>query len=96
LAALPDIPTAAEQGYPSLVARLFVGLFAPAKTPNAIIARIGAVTQTAMLDPDLRKKFIAAGFEPVIGSDAASTRLYLEQEIVRWKPLLDRLHLGRN
>ncbi len=96
LTAVPDIPTAAEQGYPALLARLFVGLFAPAKTPDPVIAKIAAVTQEAMLDPSLQKNFAAAGFEPVTGSDATSARHYLEQEIVRWKPLLEQLHLGQN
>src|SRR5262249_24855870 len=47
LGAMPAIPTAAEQGYPDLVARLFFGIFAPAKTPKEIVTRIEAATKVA-------------------------------------------------
>ena len=53
----PTLPTGGEQGYPDLVARLFFGLFAPAKTPKPIIAKIEQATQLAMQDPALQKSF---------------------------------------
>src|SRR5437762_13128280 len=37
LAAAPKIPTAIEAGLPNMIAQNFIGLFAPAKTPSAII-----------------------------------------------------------
>jgi tripartite-type tricarboxylate transporter receptor subunit TctC len=93
LAAMPEIATAAEQGYPDLIARLFVGLFAPAGTPQPILAKVAAVTQQAMQDPDLQKSFANAGFVSVTSSDATSAARYLNAEIVRWKPLLEQTGL---
>jgi tripartite-type tricarboxylate transporter receptor subunit TctC len=90
LTAMSDIPTAAEQGYPGLVARLFVGLFAPARTPPAAIAKVAGVTQQAMQDPGLQKSFATAGFEAVANSDAASAARYLNEEIARWKPIVEQ------
>ena len=94
LDAMPDIATAAEQGFPDLIARLFVGLFAPAETPQPIIAQVDAATHVAMEDPDLRKSFSAAGFESVTESDAASATRYLKSEIARWRPILQQVGLS--
>jgi tripartite-type tricarboxylate transporter receptor subunit TctC len=88
LTAIPDLPTAAEQGYPDLVARLFFGLFAPAKTPKPIITKVEQATQLAMQDPDLKKNFEASGFETLAAIDAASAASYVAKEVVRWKPIL--------
>jgi tripartite-type tricarboxylate transporter receptor subunit TctC len=93
LAAIPEIATAAEQGYPDLIARLFVGLFAPAGTPRPILARVEIVTQQAMRDPALQETFANAGFVSVTNSDATSAARYLDAEIIRWKPLLDQVGL---
>jgi tripartite-type tricarboxylate transporter receptor subunit TctC len=96
LSAFSEIPTAAEQGYPTLLARLFVGLFAPAKTDDAIIAKISSVSKQAMADPKLQKKFISAGFELLSGMYTAAAQHYVEEEKARWTPLLQRLNLRQN
>jgi tripartite-type tricarboxylate transporter receptor subunit TctC len=90
LGAMPDIPTAVEQGFPDLVARLFFGIFAPAKTPQPVIARIEQVTQTALADPAVRKNFEASGFETPRETGAAAAVRYVASEIVRWKPILEK------
>src|SRR5262245_52709243 len=48
LAALPDVPTAIEAGLGGMVARNFLALFAPAGTPQPIVAQIGQATRTAL------------------------------------------------
>lgn len=90
LGAMPNIPTAAEQGYPDLVARLFFGLFAPAKTPKSVIAKIEQATQLALADPAFRKSFEASGFETPADTGAAGAASYVAEEIVRWKPVLEQ------
>jgi tripartite-type tricarboxylate transporter receptor subunit TctC len=91
LAAMPDIPTGAEQGYPDLLARLFFGLFAPAKTPKPIIAKVELATKLAMQDPALKQNFQASGYETLATTDAASAADYVAKEIVRWRPILVQL-----
>ena len=91
LSSMPDIPTGAEQGYPDLVARLFFGLFAPAKTPKPIIAKIEEATRIAMQDPALKQNFQASGYETLATTDAASAADYVAKEIVRWRPILAQL-----
>jgi tripartite-type tricarboxylate transporter receptor subunit TctC len=88
LGAAPDLPTAIEQGFPGLVTQLFVGLFAPAGTPQPILDQIERATRGAMQDKDLQAKLTAAGFETVTDSSPAKAAQYLQAEITRWTPVL--------
>jgi len=88
LRALPDLPTAVEQGYPDLVARLAFGLFAPAKTPKEIISKVEQATKVTMQDPELKKNFEAGGFETLDTIDSAAAADYVAKEVARWKPIL--------
>lgn len=85
---LPDVPTGAEAGYPAFVAQLFLGLFAPAATPAAIVEQINRETQKAMADKAFQDKLSGQGFEPVIGSTPATATKYVRDEIARWEPVL--------
>ncbi len=88
LRAIPDLPTAVEQGYPDLVARLAFGLFAPAKTPKEIIGKVEQATKVAMQDPELKKNFEAGGFETLDTINSAAAAAYVAQEVKRWTPIL--------
>jgi tripartite-type tricarboxylate transporter receptor subunit TctC len=88
MAAAPDIPTGAEQGYPDLVSQLFVGLFAPAGTPQPVIDQLVKATAAVAGDKDWQGKLIAAGFEPVADSTPEKAAKYLKDEIARWTPVL--------
>lgn len=93
LAAAPDIPTAEEAGLKGMIAQNFVGLFAPAKTPKDIIARIAAATHTAMADDEFRKVLITSGFEPIPASGPAHARSFVEEDIARWRPVVKAVGL---
>lgn len=88
LAAAPEIPTTAEGGYPDLIAQLFVGVFAPAGTPRPIIDRLATTSQAAIADQDFQKKLEAAGFQAIVGFGPERTAQYLNEELVRWTPIL--------
>ena len=66
VAAAPEIPTGVEQGFPDLVAQLFVGIFAPSGTPKEILDRLLTTTQEVSRDKALQERLVKAGFEPVI------------------------------
>jgi tripartite-type tricarboxylate transporter receptor subunit TctC len=62
--ALPDVPTVAEF-YPDFVMVQWYGLFAPAGTPDAVIARVRAETNKVLVQPDVKEKLSnAGGVEP--------------------------------
>jgi tripartite-type tricarboxylate transporter receptor subunit TctC len=60
---MPDVPTMTESGIPNLEIDSWIGLFAPAKTPPAAIARLQAEIAQAM--PELKPRFEQAGGEPI-------------------------------
>ena len=61
---LPDLPTLDEQGYRDVYADNWYALYAPAKTPAAIIAKLNSAFTAALKDPEVGKKLLAAGAVP--------------------------------
>ena len=53
-AALPDVPTMAEAGYPEVTVPTWQAIFVPAKTPPATVARLSRALQAALARPELR------------------------------------------
>ena len=83
LAAVPDIPTAAEAGLPGYEAVGWMGLYAPKGTPSPIVARLAADTARAMAAPDVRDKLNGMGFQAMTDSPAAFDA-YLRTETAKW------------
>ena len=63
--ALKDVPTIAESGLPGYDYSLWVGMFAPAGTPAAVVDRIASDVAKATEAPDVRERFAALGAEPM-------------------------------
>jgi len=82
-AILPDLPTLAEQGYPDTDASNWYGLFAPAKTPPAVIAKLNAAVNAALDDPETRDKLVKSGAVPV-GGTAEALRAKHKAEYDKW------------
>jgi tripartite-type tricarboxylate transporter receptor subunit TctC len=64
-AALPDVPTTLESGFPDSDFDFWVGMFAPKQTPRAIVARIHAETIKAIENPSVIAKLANLGTEPM-------------------------------
>jgi tripartite-type tricarboxylate transporter receptor subunit TctC len=88
LRAVPDIPTAIEQGVPDMIGLLALGLFAPAATPMPIVERITQATQQAMADLEFQKVLTQSGLEAVLDSDTGKARKFLAEEVKRWGPVV--------
>jgi tripartite-type tricarboxylate transporter receptor subunit TctC len=88
LAAAPEIPTAIEQGVPGMIGLLFLGLFAPAVTPRAIVDRIAEATRAAMADVEFQKVLIASGLEAIPDSNSDKAKQFIDEEIARWGPVV--------
>ncbi|ANN76364.1 Bug family tripartite tricarboxylate transporter substrate binding protein [Bordetella flabilis] len=58
---IPDVPTAAEQGYPGFELDAWVALFAPANTPDAVVQKISAALETGLQKPEVIKTAEEAG-----------------------------------
>lgn len=80
---LPDVPTLDETVLKGFNADTWVGLFAPAHTPDAIIKRLYEATKAALADPEVRRKLIAGG-NNIVGNDTAQFRAFLDAESKKW------------
>ena len=89
LAALPDVPTAKEQGLDIEVA-IWHGLYAPKGTPKAIVERLAASLQKALQDETVKSRFASLGTSPVPLDQAqpAALEAKLKGEIDRWRPVI--------
>ncbi len=79
----PDVPTFTELGMPDLEVPVWMALFAPAKTPPAIVARLQKEMARAVQLPDVRERFAALGVLPEGGSAEALAQL-VARDIVKW------------
>ena len=80
---LPDVPSVKELGYPQLESLAWIGLLAPAKTPQGVIDRLSAETQKALGLPESRRILTNAGFD-VAGTSPAAFRAWQQSEIAKW------------
>ena len=60
-AALPDVPTMAEAGYPGLFVPSWQAAAAPARTPREAVARLNDAMVKALRSPDVRDRLTAIG-----------------------------------
>jgi tripartite-type tricarboxylate transporter receptor subunit TctC len=71
IAALPEVPTIAEAGFPGGEFNFWLGMLAPAKTPREITARLNAEIDRALRTPDMIDKLAKLGAEPMSMNPAA-------------------------
>lgn len=82
-AALPDVPTMKEQGYPTLEFSSWFGIVAPARTPPEVLSKLSADVQKAAADPTLRAKLEDAGFR-VTGTSAEEFTRIIAADTITW------------
>ena len=86
-ALVPDVPTIAEAGLRGYEFEAWYALFAPAKTPRSVVARLNADVNRALQQPDTRQRLAAIGMEPMGGSDEDFSR-YFQAEIAKWSKVI--------
>jgi tripartite-type tricarboxylate transporter receptor subunit TctC len=84
----PDIPTVAESGVPGFVGITWLGLAAPAKTPDDVVARLDRDLRAVLAEPDTIAKLAATGAEPPTAPGPEGMRALLKEDIARWKDIL--------
>lgn len=88
-AALPELPTFTQAGYPQIEARSWFGLFAPAATPSAVVERLSGLLAQAIAEPDVQARLKELGAEPV-GNRHAAFQAFVADEVTRWGALVER------
>ncbi|MCC6531193.1 MAG: tripartite tricarboxylate transporter substrate binding protein [Burkholderiales bacterium] len=86
-AVLPDLPTIAEAGVPGFQSVGRFALFAPAKTPRAIVGTLNKEIAGFMKEPEFRNRLTAQGAEPGAGAPE-EIRKQFEDEIAKWAKVI--------
>ncbi len=80
---LPDTPTLEEAGIKGVEAGIWLGLFAPAGTPPAIVARLNAEINKVLAMPDVREK-ISAGGATAVGGGIEEFAAFVRADYAKW------------
>lgn len=90
----PDVPTISEAGVQGYDISDWVGMLAPAGTPQPIIDKLNAEVQKALADPETQKKFAQMGLEPA-GTTPKGLTDFIEAEQTKWGTVAkrDNIHI---
>ena len=88
LAAVPELPTAVEQGFTDLVSPNFIGLFAPTGVSNEIVNTVSAANLKLCADKSYQELLISGTFELEPLSSPAEYKRYVDSEMTRWRPIV--------
>jgi len=83
VAALPNVPTVVEQGFPNLVVEDWVGFAVKNGTPSDIVAKLNVAINNALAKPIIRDAFVKLGAEPAGGAPSEFGNL-LKLQIAQW------------
>jgi tripartite-type tricarboxylate transporter receptor subunit TctC len=89
---LPDVPTAAESGFPNATMNFWMGLEAPSKTPQPVIDRIAAGLKAMMESDEVRKQMAQFGAEPFYTTPAQFKKLR-DADIAKYGKLVKEMGL---
>jgi tripartite-type tricarboxylate transporter receptor subunit TctC len=89
---LPDVPTATEQGVANVEVNAWYGLFAPAGTPAATIARLNREVNDVLKLPEVREKLMGAGLE-VLGGQPQLLADFMKADNQRYGSLARELNI---
>lgn len=81
--AVPNVPTYGEMGFPNVHSGSWVGFFAPAKTPEAVVAKLNAEINAIMREPQAQEKLKTIGFDVMIKSEVEAAD-YFRSEVATW------------
>ncbi len=90
--ALPDLPTLREAGFKDFEANAWLGIFAPAHTPPAVVETLSKALEDAIKDPDLRKRMLLTGDEAIYRTpkDFAA---FVAKQALRWRPIIEQANV---
>jgi tripartite-type tricarboxylate transporter receptor subunit TctC len=90
VAALPGIPSIAEQGLTGFDAASWQMVVAPAATPEDIVQRLHAEVKDFMVQPEIKEYVFKMGLLPVDTPSVPSLRVFVETEIARWGKVVEQ------
>ena len=88
----PDLPTAAESGFPGFEAVQWLGLLTTAGTPKEIVAKINAEVNRALREPDVVAKLALQG-TTAAGGTPEEFRALIANEVRDWKSIAQKANI---
>jgi tripartite-type tricarboxylate transporter receptor subunit TctC len=92
---IPEVPTYAELGFPGFKASSWVGVFAPAGTPQAIVQRLNAEINTGIMEPDAQKQLEQQGLLTTVRQQEDTAALF-KADVARWRVMVETIGLEAN
>jgi len=83
VAALPDVPTFTEAGFPGMEDYTWIGVFLPAGTPALIVQRLNDAINRAMQAVDVKERIESFAFD-LVGGSPQQTADYVRAEVSKW------------
>jgi tripartite-type tricarboxylate transporter receptor subunit TctC len=84
---LPEVPTFVEQGYPTVQAIGWAGIFAPARTPKAVVNAWSSALVATLRTPETRRLLLEFGLEPT-GTTPEEFSEIMSADVARWGPII--------
>jgi tripartite-type tricarboxylate transporter receptor subunit TctC len=91
-AALPDVPTTTEAGYPNVVVTVWNGFFVPVNTPKAIADKLGEAILAVAAMPDIKQKLAQLGFE-LTSMPGEQFQRAVAKELTTWSEIVEKANL---
>ncbi|MGY6268685.1 Bug family tripartite tricarboxylate transporter substrate binding protein [Achromobacter denitrificans] len=95
LPSLPDVPTAAEAGYPDLIVSSWFAMYAPAGTPPAVVEKLSGEIKKIMSTDAFRQKAAEQGAEARY-MDPKQLGAYTKEELDRWGKVVKAANISAN
>jgi len=93
--AVPNVPTYGEMGFPNVYSGSWVGFFAPAKTPDAVVVKLNGEINEIMKDAEVLAKLKAIGFDP-ISKNEPETAAFFKNEVATWGKMVNAVGFSSN
>ena len=91
---LPDVPTMQQAGVKDFEASLWLGVVAPAGTPDAIVKQLHAAILKTVQSPDVAKRLRAAGAEPLTSTPQELAK-QIQDDLAKYIKLAKDIGLGK-
>lgn len=90
----PQVPTIAEQGVKDFEVVGWFGMFAPAKTPPAVVAQLNDAANKALAVKEVNDRMLSSGVE-VVGGEAASFAKQVKSDVQKWNKVAEQAGLTK-
>ena len=85
---MPNLPTLDEQGLKGFDCYTWNGIYAPAKTPDAVVKRLNAAFNQVILDKAVNARLVEMGFVPTPNSTPEALAAFTKSELEKWAPII--------